>query len=79
VISKTSKEEYGGAVEANAMVQFKCEFCHAPILGKPYIEYIDGGRYYFNAEQCARAYRDMKIQRKRASDPATSRARSMIS
>jgi len=57
VVTKSAKEEYGATVEAEAMVQFKCSFCNAPILGKPYIEYIDGGRYYFNAEDCAIAYK----------------------
>jgi hypothetical protein len=57
VVTKSGKEEYGASVEAEAMVQFKCSFCNAPILGKPYIEYIDGGRYHFNAEDCATAYK----------------------
>ncbi len=57
VVTRTGKEEYGASVEAQAMVQFKCSFCGAPILGKPYLEYIDGGRYYFNAEGCAAAYK----------------------
>jgi hypothetical protein len=60
VVTKTGKEEYGASVEAEVMVQFKCSFCNAPILGKPYIEYIDGGRYYFNAEECAKAYKQRK-------------------
>jgi len=63
VITKTVKEEYGASVEANSMLQFKCDFCHAPILGRPYIEYIGGGRYYFNAERCAKAYKQMKLDR----------------
>jgi DNA-binding Lrp family transcriptional regulator len=57
VITRTGKEEYGASVEPQTMIQFKCEFCGAPIFGKPYIEYIDGGRYYFNAEECAMAYK----------------------
>jgi Lrp/AsnC family transcriptional regulator for asnA, asnC and gidA len=57
IVTKSGKEEYGASVEADAMVQFKCSFCNAPILGRPYIEYIDGGRYYFNAEDCATAYK----------------------
>jgi DNA-binding Lrp family transcriptional regulator len=60
VVTRTGKEEYGASVEAEAMVQFKCSFCKAPILGKPYTEYIDGGRYYFNAEECATAYKQKK-------------------
>lgn len=57
VITRTEKEEYGGAVEPNSIIQFKCSFCNAPIVGMPWIEYIDGGRYYFNAKECAEAYK----------------------
>jgi DNA-binding Lrp family transcriptional regulator len=59
-VTKTGKEEYGATVEADVMVQFKCSFCSAPILGKPHIEFIDGGRYYFNSEECAAAYRQRR-------------------
>lgn len=62
-VTKTGKEEYGASIEADVMVQFKCSFCNAPILGKPYIEYIDGGRYYFNSEECATAYKQKKSSR----------------
>ena len=61
-VTKTGKEEYGASVDADAMVQFKCSFCNAPILGKPYIEYIDGGRYYFNSEECAVAYKQKMLR-----------------
>lgn len=61
VVTKTGKEEYGAAVETEAMVQFKCSFCNASILGKPYIEYINGGRYYFNSEECAIAFKQRKL------------------
>lgn len=63
VITKTGKEEHGASVEADVMIQFKCAFCGAPIFGKPYIEYIDGGRYYFNAEECAKAYKHKKVHK----------------
>ena len=63
VITRTGKEEYGASVEPQTVLQFKCEFCGAPIFGKPYIEYIDGGRYYFNAEECARAYKQKLLHR----------------
>ncbi len=63
VVTKTGKEEYGASVEADVMVQFKCSFCNAPILGKPYIEYIEGGRYYFNSEECATAYKQRKLRK----------------
>jgi Lrp/AsnC family transcriptional regulator for asnA, asnC and gidA len=64
VVTKTGKEEYGATVEPEATIQFKCSFCGAPILGKPYIEYIDGGRYYFNAEECANAYKQKRHEKK---------------
>ena len=63
VVTKTGKEEYGASVQAEAMVQFKCSFCDAPIMGKPYVEYIDGGRYYFNGEECAKAYKQRKLRK----------------
>ena len=63
VVTKTGKEEYGASVESDVMVQFKCSFCNAPIMGKPYIEYIDGGRYYFNSEECAKAYKQKKLRK----------------
>ncbi len=65
MVTKTGKEEYGASVEADVMVQFKCYFCNAPILGKPYVEYIDGGRYYFNAEECAVAYKQKKPRKEK--------------
>ncbi len=65
VITKTGKEEYGASVEAKATLQFKCDFCGAPIFGKPYVEYINGGRYYFNAEGCAKAYKQMKVHKEK--------------
>ncbi len=63
VVTKTGKEEYGASVEAEVMVQFKCSFCNAPILGRPYIEYIEGGRYHFNSEECAKAYKQKRFGR----------------
>ncbi len=61
VVTKTGKEEYGASVEAEVMVQFKCSFCNARIMGRPYLEYIDGGRYYFNSEECAKAYKQKRF------------------
>ena len=66
VITRTEKEEYGAAVEPQTVIQFKCEFCGAAILGKPHIEYIDGGRYYFNSEECAKAYRQKLVGKARS-------------
>ncbi len=64
VISKVLKEEYGTSVKPNASLQFKCEFCGSLIFGKPIIEYIDGGRYYFSGEECARAYKEKTTSHK---------------
>ncbi len=63
MVTKTGKEEYGASIAAEVMVQFKCSFCNAPILGKPYIEYIEGGRYYFNSEECTTAYKQKKLRK----------------
>ena len=56
----------GAAVEPQTVIQFKCEFCGAAILGKPHIEYIDGGRYYFNSDECAKAYRQRLVGKARS-------------
>lgn len=63
VVTNTPKEEYGARVEPNTTVQFKCDYCHAPILGKPYVTHFGGGRYYFNAQKCAEAFEHMKGHR----------------
>ena len=60
-IATPIQEEHGAAAEPQAVIQFKCEFCGAAILGKPHIEYIDGGRYYFSSEECAKAYRQRLV------------------
>jgi len=52
------------------MIQFKCSFYNAPIIGKPYIEIIDVGRYYFNSEECAVAYKQKKLGSNEAGDVA---------
>ncbi len=64
VVSKVLKEEYGASVKPNASLQFKCDFCGSLIYGKPTIEYISGGRYYFSGEECARAYKERAASRK---------------
>jgi hypothetical protein len=64
VVSKVLKEEYGASVKPNASLQFKCDFCGSLIYGKPIVEYISGGRYYFSGEECARAYKEKIASRK---------------
>ncbi len=60
IITRAEKEEYGGVIESQSLIQFKCKFCNAPILGKPYVEFIDGVRYYFSAPECVEAYKQKK-------------------
>jgi Lrp/AsnC family leucine-responsive transcriptional regulator len=55
-ISKTDKEEYGGTVMHDDVIRLKCDFCHAPIVTRPVIKIINGGRYYFSSEECADAF-----------------------
>ncbi len=62
-ITKSPKEEYGVTVEPNTAVQFKCDYCHSTILGRPYVAYIGGGRYYFNSEKCAEAYQSTRTRK----------------
>jgi Lrp/AsnC family leucine-responsive transcriptional regulator len=57
VVTSVLKEEFGSSVEPNTALRFRCDFCGAVIYGKPLIEYIDGGRYYFSAKSCAEAYK----------------------
>jgi Lrp/AsnC family leucine-responsive transcriptional regulator len=64
VVSKIIKEEYGSSIKPNTLLQFKCDFCGGLIYGKPVVEYISGGRYYFTGEECARAYRERAASRK---------------
>jgi len=58
VVSRVLKEEYSTTVRPNTSLQFKCDFCGTLIYGKPIIEYIGGGRYYFSGEDCAKAYKE---------------------
>ncbi len=58
VVAQVLKEEYGASVKANVSLQFKCSFCGCLIYGKPIVEYISGGRYYFSGDDCARAYKE---------------------
>ncbi|MDE1852849.1 MAG: winged helix-turn-helix transcriptional regulator [Thaumarchaeota archaeon] len=58
VVSKVLKEEYGASVKPNAPLQFRCDFCGTLIPGKPIVELISGGRYYFSGEECLQAYKE---------------------
>lgn len=58
VVAQVLKEEYGASVKPNISLQFKCSFCGCLIYGKPIVEYISGGRYYFSGDDCARAYKE---------------------
>jgi len=66
IITDAIKEEYGGLVEPNLIINFKCTFCNAPIMGKPWIEYINGGKYHFSSQECAEAYKQKVVAKKQA-------------
>jgi len=67
VVSRLLKEEYGTVVRPNTSLQFKCDFCGCLIYGKPIVEYIGGGRYYFSGQDCSKAYKERKVERTVAS------------
>jgi len=62
VITRSLKEEYGGVVEPDAVIHIRCDFCKSPIVGKPVIDFIEGGKYYFSSEECAEAFRQKIIR-----------------
>lgn len=62
VVTSVLKEEYGASVKPNTSLRLKCDFCDSIIYGKPVIEYIDGVRYYFSGEECARAFKGVVKQ-----------------
>lgn len=64
VVTGVMREEYGSPVKPNVSLRFRCDFCGALIYGKPIIEFIDGGRYYFSGEECARAFRERMAAKK---------------
>lgn len=64
VVAQVLKEEYGASVKPNISLQFKCAFCGCLIYGKPIVEYISGGRYYFSGDDCARAYKEKMTAQK---------------
>lgn len=57
VIIQTVKEEYGVTLKANSLLQYRCNFCHTLIHGKPLLKHYYGGKYYFSGEECAEAYK----------------------
>ncbi len=56
-ITKSVKEEYGAYVEPETPILVRCDFCKSPIVGKPIIEYIKGGKYFFSSKECAEAFK----------------------
>lgn len=67
IITQTVKEEYGVSLKPNSHLQFKCDFCHTTIYGKPIVKHYYGGKYYFSGEECAQAYKrilDQKFAKK---------------
>ncbi|SRR5579875_1066713 len=63
VITQTVKEEYGVSLKANSFLQYKCNFCHTTIYGKPIVKHYYGGKYYFSGEECAEAYKEVLDQK----------------
>ena len=64
VVSKVLKEEYGASFRPNAALQFRCDFCGTLISGRPIVELISGGRYYFSGEECLQAYKERMASHK---------------
>lgn len=58
VVTGTLKRGYTSTIIPNTRLKIKCDFCGAIIFGKPVIEYINGGRYYFSGKNCAEAYKE---------------------
>ncbi len=56
-ITKSIKEEYGAYVEPETPILVRCDFCKSPIVGRPIIEYIKGGKYFFSSRECAEAFK----------------------
>jgi DNA-binding Lrp family transcriptional regulator/YHS domain-containing protein len=63
VVTQTVKEEYGVSLKANSFLQYKCNFCHTTIYGKPIVKHYYGGKYYFSGEECAEAYKRILDQK----------------
>lgn len=79
VITTTQKEEYGVIAHTNVAIQHTCDFCGGSIIGKPHVEIIHGGRYYFTGAECAEAFKkkleeQAKARKERAEEAHGSRA-----
>lgn len=64
IITSTSKEKYGSNLAPEDALRIRCDFCKAPIVERPIIEYIEGGRYYFSSRECAEAFKERIGQKK---------------
>jgi len=73
IIVKTVKEEYGVLVQPEAVVQFRCAFCGGIIVEEPYIEEINGVKYYFHGKACADGFKE---RLKRSEEKDSSRVHS---
>jgi Lrp/AsnC family transcriptional regulator for asnA, asnC and gidA len=69
IVVETVKEEQLSESlldEIKPELSITCDFCGAPITGKPVVEYIDGGRYYFSSEACLEAYKRQRSREGRS-------------
>lgn len=58
IVVKTLKEEFGISVKPEAVVQLRCAFCGGIIVEEPYVEEINGVKYYFHGKACAEGYKE---------------------
>lgn len=70
IITKTEKEEYGVIPNTNVAIQHTCDFCGGSIVGKPYMEIIHGGRYYFTGVECAEEFKKRLEEKRKGHDKA---------
>jgi hypothetical protein len=47
-------------VGANVSPELRCSTCSKIISGEPHVEILDGKKYNFDSQECARMYRKMK-------------------
>jgi len=72
VVVKTLKEEFGISVKPEAVVQLRCAFCGGIIVEEPYVEEINGVKYYFHGKACADGYKE-KLRKMKTHEGKTTR------
>ena len=63
VIVKTVKEEYGISAQPYAVIQFKCAFCGGIVVQEPYVDNVNGEKFYFHTKDCADAFKERLAKR----------------